>query len=290
MALNAGPLEREKAALLTRRDFAVTALGGGYALAVSPASASAIVTPADGLDVAEVQVPVSDGHIPAYRARRKGSSGEAVILIVQEIFGVHEHIKDVCRRFAREGYYAIAPALYAREGDVSQYADIRDIVEKVVAKVPDNQVMADLDASVAFAKGEGAATEKLAVTGFCWGGRITWLYAAHADGLKAGIAWYGRLLAPAEQSPLRPVHPIDVAARLKAPVLGLYGGKDQGIPLAAVDQMTAALEAAGSASKIIVYPEAQHGFFADYRPSYSAADAADAWSKCLEWLRTHGVA
>lgn len=275
-------------AVLSRRAFSITALGAGFAAAVSPVAASAIATPADGLDIAEVQVPVADGAIPAYRARPAGRTAEAVGIVTQEIFGVHEHIKDLCRRLARTGYYAIAPALYARQGDPAPYTDIDKLVEDIVSKVPDAQVMADLDATASFAASERADSAKLAITGFCWGGRIVWLYAAHNPSLKAGAAWYGRLVG--ESNALRPKHPIDVAADLKAPVLGLYGGKDQGIPLDTVERMNAALTAAGSPSRIIVYPEAPHGFNADYRPSYVEADAADAWAKMLAWFAANGVA
>lgn len=275
-------------AVLSRRAFSITALGAGFAAAVSPVAASAIATPADGLDIAEVQVPVADGAIPAYRARPAGRTAEAVVIVTQEIFGVHEHIKDLCRRLARTGYYAIAPALYARQGDPAPYTDIDKLVEDIVSKVPDAQVMADLDATASFAASERADSAKLAITGFCWGGRIVWLYAAHNPSLKAGAAWYGRLVG--ESNALRPKHPIDVAADLKAPVLGLYGGKDQGIPLDTVERMNAALTAAGSPSRIIVYPEAPHGFNADYRPSYVEADAADAWAKMLAWIAANGAA
>ncbi|MBL9009561.1 MAG: dienelactone hydrolase family protein [Alphaproteobacteria bacterium] len=275
-------------AVLSRRAFSITALGAGFAAAVSPVAASAIATPADGLDIAEVQVPVADGAIPAYRARPAGRTAEAVVIVTQEIFGVHEHIKDLCRRLARTGYYAIAPALYARQGDPAPYTDIDKLVEDIVSKVPDAQVMADLDATASFAASERADSAKLAITGFCWGGRIVWLYAAHNPSLKAGAAWYGRLVG--ESNALRPKHPIDVAADLKAPVLGLYGGKDQGIPLDTVERMNAALTAAGSPSRIIVYPEAPHGFNADYRPSYVEADAADAWAKMLAWFAANGAA
>ena len=275
-------------AVLSRRAFSITALGAGFAAAVSPVAASAIATPADGLDIAEVQVPVADGAIPAYRARPAGRTAEAVVIVTQEIFGVHEHIKDLCRRLARTGYYALAPALYARQGDPAPYTDIDKLVEDIVSKVPDAQVMADLDATASFAASERADSAKLAITGFCWGGRIVWLYAAHNPSLKAGAAWYGRLVG--ESNALRPKHPIDVAADLKAPVLGLYGGKDQGIPLDTVERMNAALTAAGSPSRIVVYPEAPHGFNADYRPSYVEADAADAWAKMLAWFAANGVA
>jgi carboxymethylenebutenolidase len=211
----------------------------------------------------------------------------ATVLVVQEIFGVHEHIRDICRRFAKVGYVAVAPELYARQGDVSKVANIQEIMP-IVSRVPDAQVMADLDATVAWARASSKGdAKKLGITGFCWGGRIVWLYAAHNPGLKAGVAWYGRLTG--KTSELQPRNPLDVASELKAPVLGLYGGQDQGIPLADVDAMRAALSAAKSPSEIIVYPDAPHGFHADYRPSYRASDAADGWQKLQAWFRKHGA-
>jgi len=211
-----------------------------------------------------------------------------VVLVVQEIFGVHEHIKDVCRRLAKLGYLAVAPELYARQGDVSKLSEVNDIVTKVVSKVPDAQVMADLDATVAWTKSSGNGNiEKLGVTGFCWGGRIVWLYAAHNPRVKAAVAWYGRLVG--KPSDLQPKHPIDIAASLKVPVLGLYGGDDQGIPLDTVEQMRTALKAAGSPSEIVVYPNTPHGFHADYRASYRKEQAEDGWRRLQAWFKQHGV-
>jgi carboxymethylenebutenolidase len=277
---------------ITRRTFAVTSLAAGFAASVMPVSAATITTDTEGLDVAEVKVPVSDGEIPAYRARPKGGSNEPVILVVQEIFGVHEWIKDVCRRFAKLGYYAIASSYYARQGDVLALTSI-DEIRPIVMKVPDAQVMSDLDATAAFAKTEKADTAKLGVTGFCWGGRITWLYAAHNPDLKAGVAWYGQLVAPdpavSPPSPLRPKYPVDLVGELKAPVLGLYGALDKGISVESVDKMKAALKAADSPSNIILYPDADHGFLADYRPMYHEASAKDGWSKAVDWFKKNGV-
>jgi carboxymethylenebutenolidase len=247
-----------------------------------------ITTGSEGLTAGEVKIPVPDGEIPAYRAMPATGGPFPLVLVVQEIFGVHEHIKDVCRRFAREGYCAVAPELYARQGDVSKFTDYREIFAQVVSKVPDAQVMSDLDAAVAWAakssKGDDA---RVGVTGFCWGGRITWLYAAHNPKLKAGVAWYGRLVGEATE--LQPKYPIDVAAKLHAPVLGLDGGQDQGIPLADVEKMRAALAAAKQPSEIVVFPDAPHGFYADYRPSFRAQDAKKAWDQCLAWFRKQGV-
>jgi carboxymethylenebutenolidase len=231
---------------------------------------------------------VADGEIPAYRAMPAKGGPFPEVLVVQEIFGVHEHIKDVCRRFAQEGHCAVAPELYARQGDVSKLTDYKEIFAQVVSKVPDAQVMSDLDAAAAWAaKSSSGDAARLGVTGFCWGGRITWLYAAHNPGLKAGVAWYGRLTG--QPSELQPKYPLDVVAALKAPVLGLYGGQDQGIPLEDVEKMRAALAAAKQPSEIVVFPDAPHGFHADYRPSYRPGDAAEAWRQCLAWFRRHGA-
>ncbi|NOT53566.1 MAG: dienelactone hydrolase family protein [Deltaproteobacteria bacterium] len=275
---------------LTRREFVVTTLAAGFALAVRPVSAQTMITTdATGLEAGEVKIPTSDGQMPAYRAMPATGGPFPVVLVVQEIFGVHEHIKDVCRRFAKLGYCAIAPELYARQGDVSQMTEINDIITKVVSKVPDAQVMADLDATVAWAeKSSKGDVKRLGITGFCWGGRVVWLYAAHSPTLKAGIAWYGRLVD--QTSDLKPQHPIDLAATLKAPVLGLYGAADSGIPNETVEQMQKALQAANSPSQIVLYPDTPHGFHADYRPSYRKEQAEDGWKKLLEWLKKSGVA
>jgi carboxymethylenebutenolidase len=247
------------------------------------------VTNAEGLNVADVRIPVSDGEIPAYRAMPDSGGPFPVILIVQEIFGVHEHIRDICRRLAKVGYMAIAPALYARQGDVSEMTDIKEIIATVVSKVPDAQVMSDLDATAKYAaaSGDGDAS-RLGITGFCWGGRITWLYAAHSLSLKAAVAWYGRLVG--ERTPLTPRHPHDLKNDLKAPVLGLYGGSDAGIPIETIDQMRAACMDPKRGCEIIVYPGAPHAFNADYRPSYRHYPATDAWARMLAWFRTYGVA
>jgi carboxymethylenebutenolidase len=273
---------------LTRRQVLVGSLATGFALAVQPVGAQTVTTGSEGLTAGEVKIPVADGEIPAYRAMPATGGGFPIVLVVQEIFGVHEHIKDVCRRFAKQGYCAIAPELYARQGDVSKIEDWKQIIAEVVSRVPDAQVMSDLDAALAWAgKASKGDSKRVAVTGFCWGGRITWLYAAHNADLKAGVAWYGRLKGEATE--LQPKYPFDVVADLGAPVLGLYGGKDQGIPLEDVEAMRAALKAADKPSEIIVFPEAGHAFFADYRPSFRAEDAAAGWTACLAWFRKHGV-
>ncbi len=273
---------------LDRRQFLVTKLAAGFALAAQPVAASTITTDTAGLTAGEVRIPAPDGEIPGYRAMPASGREFPVVLVIQEIFGVHEHIKDICRRFAKLGHLAVAPELYARQGDVSQIPNMRDVIAQVVSKVPDAQVLADLDAAAAWAKRNGGHSSKLAVTGFCWGGRITWLYAAHNPQVKAAAAWYGRLVG--SPSEMNPRHPIDVVADLKAPVLGLYGGKDRGIPLETVEQMRAALRAAGKPSEIKVFPDAEHGFHADYRPSYHETAAREAWQQLLAWFQKHGAA
>ncbi|MBW7859657.1 MAG: dienelactone hydrolase family protein [Rhodocyclaceae bacterium] len=272
----------------SRRAFVVTTLGAGFAIAVQPVMAqTAIRTGTDGLTAGEVRVPTGDGEMVAYRAQPASGGPFPVILVVQEIFGVHEHIADVCRRLAKLGYQAIAPELFARQGDPRTISNVQELLSTIVSKVPDAQVMSDLDACVAWAGAHGGEPDRLGITGFCWGGRITWLYAAHNPRLKAGVAWYGRLVGQA--SALTPAHPVDLAAKIQAPVLGLYGGADQGIPLDTVQAMRERLEAAGGRSMIHVYDEAPHAFHADYRPSYRAEPAQDGWQRMLAWFREHGV-
>ena len=272
----------------TRREFVMTTLATGFAAAVQPVAAqSQITTDTKGLSAGEFRLPVKDGEIPAYRAMPEGGRNLPTVLVVQEIFGVHEHIKDVCRRLAKAGYLAIAPEMYARQGDVSKTTNM-DEIRAVVSKVPDAQVLADLDAAADWAAKNGGDPGKLAVTGFCWGGRVTWLYSAHNPKVKAGVAWYGRVVGQASE--LTPKHPVDIAAQLHAPVLGLYGGADAGIPNDTVDRMRAALKAAGKPSEIHTYPDMPHAFHADYRPSYRKAAAEDGWKRLLAWFRQHGVA
>jgi carboxymethylenebutenolidase len=283
-------LERLLQGGLSRRRFVVSSLAAGFAAATLPIRAEgAVTTPADDLLAGEIKIATSDGAMPGYRAQPRSGAPFPVALVVQEIFGVHEHIRDVCRRLAKAGYMAIAPELYARQGDVSKLTDIQEIVTNVVMKVPDAQVMADLDATVDWAEQTHAAdVSRLAITGFCWGGRIVWLYAAHSPKLRAGAAWYGRLATPSD--PLHPKQPVDVAASLRAPVLGLYGGADDGIPQTDVEKMKAAIAAAHGPSEIVVYPGAPHGFHADYRPSYRETEAKDAWKRMLAWFAKHGAA
>lgn len=279
-----------------RRDFVRTALGSGFAAAVLPVAAQSVIkTPSDGLTVGEISIDVNGFQLPAYRAAPAGRSGLPVVLVVSEIFGVHEHIADVARRFARLGYLAIAPELFVRQGDAGSYGEIAKLMAEVVSKVPDAQVMGDLDACLDWAAANGGDTRRSAITGFCWGGRITWLYGAHQPArqpaVKAGVAWYGRLVG--QGTALTPRHPVDLAGQMQAPVLGLYGGKDAGIPLDTVEQMKKALaggSAAAKRSEFVVYPEAPHAFHADYRPSYVKAAADDGWRRCLAWLAAQGVA
>ena len=275
---------------ITRRTFAATGLVTGFTLATGPLNAAAIVTDTRGIDAGEVSIAVADGHIPAYRARPERKHNAPVVLVVQEIFGVHEHIKDLCRRLAKTGYYAIAPSLYARFGDPGKYdmAHAKDLMTDIVSKVPDNEVMSDLDSTVAFAKGEGADAAKLAITGFCWGGRVVWLYTAHSPDVKAGVAWYGPLAGT--PNALRPHTATELAGDLHAPVLGLYAGLDKGITATDIDAMRAALAKVGkTASRIDVFPDAQHGFNADYRDSYNEKDAKDGWARMLAWFKANGV-
>jgi carboxymethylenebutenolidase len=274
---------------LTRREFSVTTLAAGFALAVQPVSAQTITTDTSGLEAGEVKIPVADGTIPGYRAMPAAGGPFPVVLVIQEIFGVHEHIKDICRRLAKLGYFAAAPELYARQGDVSKMENIKEIISTVVSKVPDAQVLSDLDATAAWVKASGKGDlARLAVTGYCWGGRIVWLYVAHNPGVKAGVAWYGRLINPPDE--LHPKNPIDVITALKAPVLGLYGGADTGIPVDSVEKMRAALKEAKQPAEIILYPDTPHAFFADYRASYSKTQAADGWQRMLAWFKKYGAA
>jgi carboxymethylenebutenolidase len=273
---------------VSRRAFLATSVVAGFTLAAGPIHAqSVITTDADGLEAGEVKVPVTDGQLPVYRAHPVSGGPFATVLVVQEIFGVHEHIKDICRRFAKQGYLAIAPELFARQGDMSKVTTL-DEARAVAAKVPDQQVLTDLDAVTRWAKGNRGDTARLGITGFCYGGRVVWLYAAHSPDLKAGVAWYGTLTAA--PSPSRPRHPLDLVGELRAPVLGLYGSADQGIPVSDVDKMREALKAAGKPGEIVLYEGAPHGFHADYRPSYRVEPAKDGWQRGLAWFRQHGVA
>ena len=280
----------------SRRTALKVALGVGYAATAMPIMAqTAITTSAAGLHTGEGIYDVAGFSVPFFYAAPAGKKNLPVVLVIQEIFGVHEYIADTCRRFAKAGYLAIAPEMFARQGDPSQYGEMAKLMAEVVSKVPDAQVMADLDGAVKWAGENGGNLKKVAITGFCWGGRITWLYAEHSKNVQAGVAWYGRLVGTA--SALTPKHPLDLAAGLKAPVLGLYGGQDGGIPLTTINQMKEALAEAGAkgnaaakAGEFVVYKDAPHAFHADYRPSYRKAEAADGFQRALAWFKTHGVA
>jgi carboxymethylenebutenolidase len=271
-----------------RRGFLRTALGTGFAAAAMPVMAQNVIkTDASGLEVGEVMVKVGATNVPVYRAKPAGKTNLPVVLVISEIFGVHEHIADVARRFAKQGYLALAPELFVRQGDPQSFGTMAELIKEVISKVPDEQVMTDLDAVLAWAGANGGDLKKANITGFCWGGRITWLYSAHNPKINAGVAWYGRLVG--DKSALNPRHPIDIAASLKVPVLGLYGGKDTGIPLSSVEQMKAELVKGKSGSEFVIYPDAPHAFNADYRPSYVEAAAKDGWTRALNWFKSHGA-
>lgn len=272
---------------LTRREFITTAtIATGFTLAVQPiSSATVIKTDSKGLIAGAVKIPVKDGEIPAYRSQPETGENFPIVLVIQEIFGVHEHIQDITRRFAKLGYLAIAPELFIRQGDVSKLSSI-DEIRPIVAKVPDAQVLSDLDSTLDWAvKHSKGNPDRVGITGFCWGGRITWLYAAHNPKLKAGVAWYGRLIG--DPTALQPTYPIDIVSKLTVPVLGLYGGQDTGIPVNTVEQVREKLKSSSSKSEIVVYPDAPHAFFADYRPSYREADAKDGWKRLQAWFKQH---
>lgn len=267
----------------------MTASSNGFAAAAQPIQSHTIHTDTGGLIAGMVDIPAADRPIPVYRAQPEGEGPFPIVLVIMEIFGLHEYIKDVARRFAKKGYLAIAPDIFVRAGDPSQMTDFTEIREKIVGPTPDSQVLSDLDAAVAWAVGTGHGDpDRVGITGFCWGGRTVWLYAAHNSQLKAGVAWYGRL--DSEHTENQPVWPIDVADKLNAPVLGLYGAEDHGIPVDLVERMNAKLKEAGSPSYIHLYADAGHAFHADYRPSYNEADARDGEARTFAWLAEHGVA
>jgi carboxymethylenebutenolidase len=281
---------------ITRREAikltATVGSGLGFAAAVLPVqSQSLIQTPADGLLAGWVTVPVGGFSMRAYRAAPQGRSNLPVVMVVPEIFGVHEHICDVTRRLAHQGYLAIAPDLMQRQGDPSVIKEVGQIIAEVVSKVPDAQVMSDLDATFDWALQNGGDVKRVAITGFCWGGRIVWLYTARQTRLRAAAAWYGQVNA--KRGPLTPMQPVDLMRDLHAPTLGLYGGADTGIPAEHVQLMRNALQSGSEAAQesvIQVYPDTPHAFHADYRPSYRKEAAQDAWARMLAWFRQHGVA
>jgi len=283
-----GALPRTEGGL---QDLVTALLPQGFARIVQPIASSTITTDTKGLVAGEVTIQTMTGTVPAYRAHPEKGGKLPLVLVVQEIFGVHEHIKDVCRRLAKLGYFAIAVDLYHRQGDVTKLTDNQEIFAKVVNFVPDSQVMSDLDASVVYAASTGKADlSRLGITGFCWGGRMTWTYCVHNPKVKAGVAWYGRLVAPA-RAPLQPAYPVELAPHLKVPVLGLYGAEDASIPVANVEQMRGALKGAGnSTSEIVIYNGAPHAFYADYRPNFRKEAAEDGWKRMQAWFKIHGVA
>ena len=272
---------------LARRGFMMSSLITGLTLATTRVEAQAIHTDTQGIEAGETKIPVADGQLPGYFAHPAGTGPFPVVVVIEEIFGVHEYIKDTCRRFAHAGYFAVAPELYARLADLSKMTDVGAIIRDVIAKAPDATVMSDLDSAVAWADANGGDATRLAVTGFCRGGRNTWMYAAHNPKLKAAVAWYGPVAGPT--SPIQPTMPIDIADKLQCPLLGLYGGKDSSIKQEDVQAAAARAKAAGKDVQIVIYADAGHGFHADYRPSYNAADAADGWHKALAWFQSHGV-
>ena len=291
-------LKRDAESLLTktslsdgvdRRDFLKVALGSGFAAAAMPVMAQNVIkTDTTGLTAGTITLTVDGQTVPVYRAQPEGKSNLPVVLVISEIFGVHEHIADVARRFAKLGYLALAPDLFVRQGDPQKSASIADLQRDIISKTPDTQVMADLDALVAWAKANGGNPDKIAITGFCWGGRVTWMYAAHNPSIKAGVAWYGRLVGTSNAN--TPTNPIDIAAKLNVPVLGLYGEKDTGITQDSIKAMQAMLAKGPNKSTFVIYPNSGHAFHADYRPSYVEADAKDGWGRMLAWFRQNGVA
>lgn len=284
---NAG-LDGLIASPLSRRGFVMTSLMSGLTLATTRVEAQVIHTDAEGIEAGEVAIPAADGPMPAYRAVPKGEGPFPIVLVVEEIFGVHDYIKDICRRLAKAGYCAVAPELYARQGDLSKMTDVKQIIAEVISKTPDAQWICDLDATVAWAtsaaKGDG---QRLGVMGWCRGGRAVWLYDAHRTDLKAAVAWYGPL--GGERTAIQPRTASDVAGEIHAPLLALYGGADTGIPVGSVEAARDAAKAAGKSVELVVYPEAPHGFHADYRPSYRKEAAEDGWAKALAFLKAHGV-
>ncbi len=267
---------------LPRRGAIMTGLISGFTLATTRVEAQAIHTDATGLEAGETTVPTNQGSLPAYFARPAGAGPFPIVLVIEEIFGVHEYIKDTCRRLAKAGYLAVAPELYARIGDLSKMTDVSAIVRDVISKTPDTQLLLDLDAAAIWAAANHGDPARLVVTGFCRGGRDTWLYAAHNSALKAAVAWYGPV--GGTPSDIQPHNAADVATELKAPLLGLYGGQDAGIPVADVRAAAAKATGAGKTVTIHVFDDAPHGFHADYRPSYRKADADTGWQEMLQWF------
>lgn len=274
---------------LSRRTFVGASLATGFALAVRPAQGQSVIqTSAAGLAAGDISIKAPDGvSVRAYWVQPSGKGPFPTVLVISEIFGLHEYIRDTCRRLARQGYQAIAPNLFQRQGDPASVGSVAEILSTIVSRVPDGQVMTDLDACASWAVANGGDSARLAITGFCWGGRITWLYAAHNPKLRAAVAWYGRLTGvPTDATPK---HPSDLVSQMHAPVLGLYGAKDQGIPVSDVEDMRQDMVRVGKRAELVIYPEAGHAFHADYRPSYRVEDAIDGWARMLAWFRENGV-
>ena len=272
---------------LARRGMVMTGLISGFTLATARVEAQVIHTDAAGLDAGETRIPTTEGELPAYYARPSGAGPFPTVLVVEEIFGVHEYIKDTCRRLAKLGYLAVAPELYARIGDLSKMTDVSAIIRDVINKAPDDRLMQDLDSTAAWAAANKGDPARLAITGFCRGGRNVWMYDAHNPALKAAVAWYGPIKG--QPSPIQPTNPGDIAASIHAPLLGMYGGQDTGIAVPDVQAAAAAARAAGKTVEIVVFPDAPHGFHADYRPSYRKADAEDGWARMLAWFKKYGM-
>jgi len=273
---------------LARRGLVMTGLISGFTLATQRVEAQMIHTDTKGLDVGETRIPVKDGHLPAYYARPAKGTHFPIVLVNEEIFGVHEHIADICRRLAKIGYLAVATEQYARIADLEKMTDASKIFNEVILKKPDDEYLSDLDATAVWAEHNKGDPARLGITGFCWGGRLVWLYAAHNPHLRAAVAWYGPIRTPT--SPIQPHTVLDVASEIKCPLLGMYGGKDTSIAVADVREAEAKAKAAGKTVEIVIYPDAPHGFNADYRPSYRATDALEAWRRMLTWFKAYGVA
>lgn len=271
-----------------RRTFLMTTLMTGFTTAVARAQTAPIHTDTNGLDAGEAQIPIADGHLPGYYARPSGPGPFPIVLVIEEIFGVHEYIKDICRRFAKLGYLAVSPELYARIADLSKMSDAHEIVSKVISKAPDTLVLSDLDSTANWAFANHGDPNRLGVTGFCRGGRDTWLYAEHNPRLKAAVAWYGPVKGAVSE--IQPHTPTDEAAALRCPLLGLYGGRDESIHPADVQAAAQIARDAGHTVEIKMFPQAGHGFHADYRATYDRDAAEQGWAAALAWFKAHGVA
>jgi carboxymethylenebutenolidase len=273
---------------LGRRVFVMSSLLSGFTTAVARAQKAPIHTDDTGLLAGEVKIPVGDGPLPAYRAQPQGAGPFPIVVVIEEIFGVHEYIKDVCRRLAKLGYLAVAPELYARIGDPSKYATPQEIFQNIILKAPDETMLSDLSAAASWAAANGGDIRRLGVTGFCRGGRDAWLFAEHDKRLKAAVAWYGPVKGPVSE--IQPHTPTDDASALSCPLLGLYGGNDPSIHPADVHAAAQIATDAGHTVQIKIFPDAGHGFHADYRDTYNRAAAEQGWQDMLAWFKANGVA